>query len=321
MVLCSLVLVMLCLTPQSAFADGPIQPSATNYLAKVTHTPAGMQAKVVDGYLQLWAQADPGHTVVVEDFRGAPFLRFTRSGVYINHNSQEFYLNQVPIPEVPPRGLTASTPPHWVQVSSSSHYTWREGRLHALTTIALAPGQTYVGHWAIPVRVNGVRGAINGGIWYRPPPSAIWFWPVVVMLLCAVAVWRVRDPRLDRRMAKLLTLAMMGLFLAAMASRQLHGRPDVDAGQVIALLLIAAVVGYAAAREWRRPAPGIVVMLATAVLSLWAGVTLIPVLTHGYVLVAFPAFLVRCVVAALLGGSLALFLVAVRFLGRIPLER
>ena len=318
--LCALALTGLCMLPAAAMADGPITPAATDYLARVTHVPAGMQARTVDGYVQLWVRADPGKRVVIKDFRGAEFLKFTSSGVYINHNSQEYYLNQVPIPAVPPRGLTAKTPPRWFKVSSGRQYTWREGRLHALATIALQPGQSYVGRWQIPVSVNGVNADIRGGMWHHPAPSPFWFWPVLVMLLCALAAWRVRSPELDRRLAKGLTLTLMALFVIAMASRQLHGRPYVDLGQVIALLLIAAVVAVAAARELARPVPGLMIMLATAIVAMWAGVTLIPVLTHGYVLVAFPPFIVRCVVAALLGGSLSLFLVGVRFLGKVPLD-
>lgn len=293
---------------------------ATYYIGRVTHAPRGIQVKVVDGYVQLWVRAAPRDTVIIRDYLRAPFLKFTAAGVFVNHNSQEFYLDQVPVPAVPPAGLTAKTPPHWFKVSSGHHYTWREGRLHALTHIALLPGQSYVGKWSIPVTVNGVPGTITGGIWHRSAPSPVWFWPVLVIVLCVLAAWRLKDPELDRRLAKGLTLVLLALFLIGVASRQLHGRPDVDPGQVIALILVACVAIPMMVRELRRDRPGVVVQLVTAFASMWAGVTLITVLTHGYVLVAFPPLLDRCVVALLLGGSLGLFLVAVRFLGKIPLS-
>ena len=46
--------------PSVASADGPMTPTATDYLARVTHAPAGIDAKVVDGYLSLWAVQGPG---------------------------------------------------------------------------------------------------------------------------------------------------------------------------------------------------------------------------------------------------------------------
>ena len=128
-------------------------------------------------------------------------MRFTPDGVAVNHNSQEYYLSQVPVPAVPPIGLTRTTPPHWVTVSRGHSYSWREGRMHALATIALTPGQTYVGQWRIPIVVNGRRATIDGGLWHRGAPSIVWFWPVVVLLVCALAAWRLRSPELDRRLS------------------------------------------------------------------------------------------------------------------------
>ena len=58
-------------------------------------------------------------------------------------------------------------------------------------------------------------------------------------------------------------------------------------------------------------------LLVTAVIALWAGLTLLPVLTHGYALVVLPLFLVRVIAAALLGGALSLVLFAVRMLDRV----
>ncbi|HWF55313.1 MAG TPA: hypothetical protein VG223_11820, partial [Solirubrobacteraceae bacterium] len=111
-------LALLLALPATAAADGPITPTATDYLARVAHVPAGIQAKVVDGYLNLWVQVPPTARMTVLDFAGAPWVRFSPAGVAINRNSEEYYLSQVPVPAVVPAGLTATTPPHWVMVSS-----------------------------------------------------------------------------------------------------------------------------------------------------------------------------------------------------------
>ena len=67
----------------------------------------------------------------------------------VNQNSQEYYLSQVPVPAIPPADLTRATRPHWIPVSSTHAYLWREGRMHALATVALTPGRSYVGEWTI----------------------------------------------------------------------------------------------------------------------------------------------------------------------------
>ena len=76
--------------PGVARAHGPVAPVATDYLARVTRAPAGLDAHVVDGYLRLWLRVRPRETVEVLDYLGAPYLRFSRSGVYVNRNSQMY---------------------------------------------------------------------------------------------------------------------------------------------------------------------------------------------------------------------------------------
>jgi hypothetical protein len=310
------VLALSAISPPTAAADGPVTPTATDYLARITRVPAGVEAKVVDGYLNLWMRVPAGESVVVLDFRGAPWVRFDGAGVQVNHNSLEYYNSQVPVPALAPSELTRSTPPRWVSVSSGHTYMWREGRMHALAAIALAPGTTYVGKWTIAMRVAGRPATLVGGLWYTGPPSIVWFWPILVFLSCALAAWRLRSPELDRRLGKAVTLALLVLIGVAMAARYLHGRPGISAGNAVLLLAIMAALAAAAGRVLGGRS-GLPLLLATALVALWAGLTLITVLTHGYVLLAVPAFVARAVTAALIGGSLSLALIGVRALDRV----
>ncbi len=312
-----LAILGLCLvSPATAAADGPVTPTATDYLARITHQPAGVQARVVDGYLDLWMRVPAGEVVVVRDFEGAPWVRFDSAGVQVNHNSEEYYLSQIPVPALAPSGLTRTTPPHWFSVSSGHTYMWREGRMHALAAVALAPGTTRVGSWSIAMTIDGRAAKLVGGLWYTGPPSIIWFWPIIVFLSCALAAWRLRSPELDRRLGKGVTLALLGLIAIAMAGRYLHGRPGVSSGNVVLLIVIMAALAAAAGRLLSGRS-GLPLLLATAVVALWAGLTLITVLTHGYVLLAVPAFIARSVTAALIGGSISLALIGVRALDRV----
>jgi hypothetical protein len=82
--------------PCVAGAHGPVAPVASAYLARVSSVPSGVEAKVVDGDQRMWLRVGPGETVVVLDYRGAPYLRFSRAGVEVNHNSTMYYTNQSP---------------------------------------------------------------------------------------------------------------------------------------------------------------------------------------------------------------------------------
>ncbi len=179
--------------PGQAAAHGPVAPVATSYLARIQQLPAGLQAKVVDGYVRMWLSVPATETVVVLDYRGAPYLRFSAPGVQVNENSSMYYLNQTPVAATPPAALNAHTPPDWHQVSGGHSYEWHDGRLQALASIALAPGTTYVGRWTIPLRLGGRRSAISGALYHANGPSIVWFWPIVVLLSCVLAAWRLRD--------------------------------------------------------------------------------------------------------------------------------
>lgn len=296
-----------------ADADGPVAPIAVDYSARITHEPVGLDAKIVDGYLTVWLRVPRDVSATVLDYRRVPWVRYDRAGVAVNTNSEEYYLSQVPVPAVPPANLTAATPPHWVRVTSGRAYMWRDGRLHALTTIALPPGATYVGPWSIPVVVDGHRTTISGSIDHRGPPSIVWFWPVVVMLACALAAWRMRLATLDRRLSKGLTAVLLIAIGVAGAARYLHGRPSVTAGELVALALILGGVSFG---TWRLQSgrSGYPLLFVVAFASLWAGLTLAPALLHGYVLLALPALLDRVTAVILLGGGAGLILFALRAL-------
>lgn len=291
--------------PGVAAAHGPVNPAASSYLARIAHVPGGVQAKVVDGDLRLWLRvADPALTVVVLDYQGEPYLRFSRRGVQVNQNSAMFYLNQVP-PQTPP----ASSGPHlaasWAWVSGGHAYEWHDGRLHALAAVALAPGATYVGRWTVPVRVDGAVTAITGGLYYAPSPSIVWFWPILVVLACVLAVVRLRRAELDERMARALAAVALAAFALAAVGEQLHGRPVVSVGQLVLLAVELAFVTWGAHRLLVRRHSWFTFFLIAAA-ALWEGGSLIAVLIDGYVLVALPAAAARAAVTACLAAGVGL---------------
>ena len=265
---------------------------------------------MIDGDQRMWLRVDPGRTVVVLDYRGAPYLRFSRSGIAVNRNSAMYYLNQTPA-EVPPSNLRPTMAPRWLSVSGGHEYSWHDGRLHALATVALAPGASYVGRWSIPVRVDGRVGAIAGGLWHAEDPSIVWFWPVVVLLACALALWRVRRAELDELAARVLAFgSLVGIGCAAVA-RDLHGRPSVSVFQLIAFAVFVAFVVWALRQLLLRRA-GYFTYFVIASVAIYEGAQLLPTLLNGFVLAAVPAVVARSAAVACLGCGVASLLFSFR---------
>jgi hypothetical protein len=307
-------LLAMLVAPPAALAHGPVNPAASSYLATVRHTPPELDAEVIDGDQRMWIEVVPALTVVVLDYRGAPYLRFSAAGVQINHNSSMYYLNQVPAQLVPSQ-ISPSTPPDWVQVSSGHSYGWHDGRLHALAATALAPSTTYVGRWTIPLRIDGRPAVIAGGLTYAPDPSIVWFWPIVVALACVLAALRVRRSPLELRIARGLALAAIVAFVVAAVGEQLHGRPDISIGQVIVLALMLAFAGWAL-RGLALGRHGWFGFFLIALAALFEGATLIGVLLHGFVLIALPPFVARTAVAVCLAAGAALLPLILRLAER-----
>jgi hypothetical protein len=294
----------LALIPGPAQAHGPTAPVGINYLAVIDSGPTGLEGKVVDGDQSMWLNVPPAVTLEVLDYQGAPYLRFAASGVYVNTQSEMYYLNQ-PTQVSEPVHIGPQSQPLWVRASSGHSYSWHDGRLQALATVKLAPGARFAGVWRIPVRVDGQSEALSGGLFYRPPPSLVWFWPIAVLLACVFALRRVGRPVLSRWLTR--TLGLAGLLAVSLAgiALELHGRPSVGpfeyalvgAGLAVA---VAALMRIALGRA-RLP---LFFVIGTAALG--AGFALFPALLNGFVLVALPTFLARADTALCLGCGLSL---------------
>ncbi len=297
--------------PAAAQAHGPIAPAASSYFAKVLGLPAGLEAKVVDGDLRMWLRVPPSQTVVILDYRGAPYLRFSPRGVEVNHNSSMYYLNETPVAQTPPANLSPTAAPSWQRVSGGHAYEWHDGRLHALAAVALTPGVSFVGRWRIPVQVGGQLGSISGGVWHADDPTIVWFWGIVVLVACVLAAWRVRRPVLDRLVARVLAVTALVAVTIAGLGLQLHGRPTVSIFQFVELGLILAFVVWGFSRAlFRRP--GYFTCFLIGVAALWAGGELITTLLYGFVLIDLPAFLARVATMVCLGTGAGLLLLVFR---------
>ena len=305
------MLSVLAAAPPNAAAHGPVAPVATSYLARIKSLPPGLEAKIVDGYVRIWLKVPRNQTVVVVDYVGAPYLRFTQNGVAINHNSSMYYLNQTPVAEAPPADLKRTTPPQWHMISDGHTYEWHDGRLQDLANQALLPDTSYVGQWQIKLIVDGQTAFITGALFHHARPSIIWFWPIVVLLVCVFAGWRLKRPELDRLIARWLGVAAIAGFSVAAVARGLHGRPGVPAGQVVELGVVLAFAAWALYRIV-VDRPGYFPYFAIAFVALWEGFNTAGTLINHYVLLALPAAVSRAAAVACLGAGAAILLLVFR---------
>ncbi len=296
--------------PSVASAHGPIAPIATSYEARIARVPPGVEAKVIDGDQRMWLRVSSSETLVVLDYRGAPYLRFSTSGVAVNRNSAMHYLNQTPA-ELPPSNLGPATAPRWSSVVGGHEYSWHDGRLHALATVAQAPGASYVGRWTIPARIDGRSTAIAGELWHADDPSVAWFWPIVVLVACTLAAWRVGRPEIDALAARVLGFTALIAIAGAAVARDLRGRPEVSVFQLIAFTAFIAFVFWGLRALVLRRA-GYFSFFAIAFVAIYQGGQLVPALLNGFVLAAVPAFVARAIAVVCLGCGGGLLLLAFR---------
>ena len=309
-----MALAVLALSPTAAQAHGASDPVASSYLARIASVPPGLKATVVDGDLRMWLDVPSRESVYVLDYQGAPYLHLERRSHLGERESQMYYFNQSP-PINPPSWLRRTTRPRWIPVGSGTSYEWHDGRLQALAIVALAPGASLVGSWRIPLVVNGRPPPFPEHFAYRGAPSIAWFWPIAVLVLCVIAAWRLQDPRIDAATARAVAiLTLFGIMLAAVG-RDLHGRPALSAIGVVELAVILTFAIWALSRIVRHSA-GSLVLFLIAVAAAWEGISLLPTLLHGYVLLAVPPLLGRLATVICLGGAIALGFSIVRLLRR-----
>lgn len=297
------------LLPATASAHvGRTPPAATDYLARITSLPPGLQARIVDGDRAIWMRAQPSLTVIVTGLRGEPYLRFSSAGVAVNTRSATWFLNRV-YPQVVPRGLTSTTPPQWKALTSQHWWTWPDGRLHTPALSAHPAGDVYLGRWVVPLVVDGRGTAIRGGLWQSAPASLLWFWPLLLLAACIPALLKLREARLEAPVgAALAGLALVAATVARLG-RELYGRPTVSPWQLalvgVTCLVAVALAALYSRRAW-RPVGGILIGIAAAA----QGSELVSTLRDGWVLSAGPAWLERSATGLSLASGVALIVIS-----------
>ena len=150
-------------------------PNYRSEIDSVRPSPPGVGFQVLnyDADMQL---VDDGHEVVVYGYEGEPFARVLRDGtVQKNRRSPATYLNVDRYGETAvPEGADPGAPPRWETVGDNGVLRWHDHRMHYMAKAV--PSQvkdrgerTKVFDYAIPIRVDGRRGAIAGTLYWAGP--------------------------------------------------------------------------------------------------------------------------------------------------------
>ena len=305
------------LLPDTALAHvGSNAPVATNFEARISGVkPAtdAVRAKVVDGDRQLWLRVNAHTTVLIPGAVGEPLLRFDHGGVYVNRHSLTAQSDRIDRFDLRP-GPNPRMRPLWHRLTTGHSYRWHEHRLHAFEPLARGhQATTVIGHWSVPLLIDGRRHALEGVLVYRPPGSA-WPWIVLTCALAAVTSAALLLPSpAAQGVAVLVALVVTLLVWAVRIGRELYGRPGVGVTGYVEIALTSLVGIALLCGLLNRDQP---VRLFTAWLAsfgcLYQGLTMLPLLTHAVALTVLPSFGTRITVAVILGLGGGLLAITMR---------
>jgi hypothetical protein len=280
-------------------------PVATDFSAHISGLVPpvdAVRAVVVDGDRQLSLSVGPSLRVAIAGALGEPLLRFTPAGVFVNRRSLTAQSDRIAAPDLDPVG-DPQAPAQWIRVSSGHSYRWHEHRLHALEPLAAGrASEAELGRWSVPLLIDGHRHALIGTLRYKPP-GARWAWIAgacgIAILTCALVA--AARPAWQRATVAIAVAAVL-LTGTIRIARELYGRPDVTASNYLAIAFTAAV-GLALLLALLRGRGGVPLFTAclVGIGSLFQGIALSPVITHGYALTALSTGAARAAVTTVLG--------------------
>lgn len=134
----------------------------------------GFEVLGYDADMELVDQGD--HEVVVYGYEGEPYARILRDGtVQKNQRSPSTYLNEGRFAEVRvPKSADPQAPPVWETVDDSGTLRWHDHRMHYMATgtppqVHDEAKKTKVFDYAIPIAIDGRKGAIDGTLFWVGP--------------------------------------------------------------------------------------------------------------------------------------------------------
>jgi hypothetical protein len=145
-------------------------PNFRSEVRALTPPLKGIDVHVVNYDDSLELQNSSSKTVVVEGYRGEPYVRIAADGtVAVNHRSPSYYLNDDRYAEgvTVPADATPKAVPDWQTVDRTGRFTWHDHRIHwmARTVPPQVKDQgkrTKVFDWQVPLDIGGRHAKLAG---------------------------------------------------------------------------------------------------------------------------------------------------------------
>ena len=165
-------LAVLCVAAPAALAHEG-NPNYRSEVRAIAPALPGLEARVLNFDDAIEVRYDGERPLVVEGYRGEPYLRFNPDGlVEVNRRSPAAYLNEDRFAKVElPDRADHRAPPSWAEVAENGRYDWHDHRIHWMGEGTLPPQiedegeRTRVFDWGIPMASAGqaieVRGTLT----------------------------------------------------------------------------------------------------------------------------------------------------------------
>ncbi len=158
------------LAPPALAHEG--NPNYRSEVRAISPSVEGLDAEVLNFDDRIELRNDSGETVVVEGYRGEPYLRFEPDGtVLVNQRSPTTYLNEDRFAQVEvPDTADPKAAPEWQTVARNGRYDWHDHRIHWMSSTPPErvrddeSARVKVFDWKLPLTAGGVAATISGSL-------------------------------------------------------------------------------------------------------------------------------------------------------------
>jgi hypothetical protein len=162
-------LAALCALAPSALAHEG-NPNYRSEVRAISPPVEGLDAEVLNFDDRIEVRNDTDKSVVVEGYRGEPYLRFAPDGnVSVNRRSPTRYLNEDRFADVEvPDSADPNAAPEWETVARNGRYDWHDHRIHWMSTTppervrADESKRIEIFDWKLPLEADGRAITISG---------------------------------------------------------------------------------------------------------------------------------------------------------------
>ena len=302
--------------------------SATNFrttLRSVAPAVPGLEVKVVEGGSRLEVENRTGQELIVQGYKGEPYLRIGPEGVFENRLSPATYINRSRQGGTPPQEAEKAKvgDTDWAKVSSEPLARWHDHRIHWMGNINPPevrndPGERHVikmsqddPQWAVRMRLGAQEVVAKGDLVWEPGPSPLPWMALILASLALVVVIGQRaawGPGLAAVTAVLLAIDVfhiLGLGLANAGTLGSRLAKSITQSPYEPVAWIVGILAIVWLRRGRKDGLSLVIVAGLQIAFL-GGIGDLTALTRSEVPFGFGAVLARLAVALSTGLGIGL---------------